>query len=521
MFGLQALVNIGVVLGSLPTKGLPLPFISYGGTSLVMSLFIGRRAGQHLGAQPRAARRGCSPRAPARQGANRRHGRRPAHRRGGRGPARRAPKPRPQWIGRAAVAGADRGRRDGRPSLSRASPIAEEITAVPAARWCSSGTARGLETHAGARGRLSARAPQGQRPQAHGRCGDAARAAAPAGAFLESRADAAPLSARRGAGRRRLRLGAAGVRGGAARAIRPRSRSRTASPASPTGCSAASSRRVFVAFDERVAPAFRAGRSRRRQPGAAKVPRARPRGGRGRRTAPAGRSSSSGGSQGARAVNELASGHGAGAGRARPAAAHRPPDGPRRSRAHAGPLRRASGTRGGSTSGPSSTTCRRCWPTPRWWSRAPGALTLAELAIMRRPAILIPLPTAADDHQTSNARAFEGAGAAVVLPQSDASATRLGDLVDQILGDPARHARMAVAMGGSPGPRPPATSSPSSRPSPAAGLRARVRSLCALEVWNPAAKRSGRGALERCRGSDCARPVAHRGEVWNPLRVPG
>jgi cell division protein FtsW len=38
MFGLQALVNIGVVLGSLPTKGLPLPFISYGGTSLIMSL---------------------------------------------------------------------------------------------------------------------------------------------------------------------------------------------------------------------------------------------------------------------------------------------------------------------------------------------------------------------------------------------------------------------------------------------------------------------------------------------------
>jgi cell division protein FtsW len=40
MFGLQALVNIGVVLGSLPTKGLPLPFISYGGTSLVVSLYM-------------------------------------------------------------------------------------------------------------------------------------------------------------------------------------------------------------------------------------------------------------------------------------------------------------------------------------------------------------------------------------------------------------------------------------------------------------------------------------------------
>jgi len=40
MFGLQALINMGVVLGSLPTKGLPLPFISYGGTSLVVSLFM-------------------------------------------------------------------------------------------------------------------------------------------------------------------------------------------------------------------------------------------------------------------------------------------------------------------------------------------------------------------------------------------------------------------------------------------------------------------------------------------------
>jgi UDP-N-acetylglucosamine--N-acetylmuramyl-(pentapeptide) pyrophosphoryl-undecaprenol N-acetylglucosamine transferase len=76
-----------------------------------------------------------------------------------------------------------------------------------------------------------------------------------------------------------------------------------------------------------------------------------------------------------------------------------------------------------------------------------GALTLAELAIMRVPAILIPLPTAADDHQTKNALAFERAGAALVLPQAEASATRLGDLCDEILGDPARHAAMVAAMG--------------------------------------------------------------------------
>jgi cell division protein FtsW len=40
LFGLQTVVNMCVVLGLLPTKGLPLPFVSYGGTSLVMSLFM-------------------------------------------------------------------------------------------------------------------------------------------------------------------------------------------------------------------------------------------------------------------------------------------------------------------------------------------------------------------------------------------------------------------------------------------------------------------------------------------------
>lgn len=40
LIGLQALVNMGVVLGLLPTKGLPLPFVSYGGSALVTSLFM-------------------------------------------------------------------------------------------------------------------------------------------------------------------------------------------------------------------------------------------------------------------------------------------------------------------------------------------------------------------------------------------------------------------------------------------------------------------------------------------------
>ena len=40
LISVQAAINIGVVTGRLPTKGIPLPFISFGGTSLMVTLFM-------------------------------------------------------------------------------------------------------------------------------------------------------------------------------------------------------------------------------------------------------------------------------------------------------------------------------------------------------------------------------------------------------------------------------------------------------------------------------------------------
>ncbi len=56
-------------------------------------------------------------------------------------------------------------------------------------------------------------------------------------------------------------------------------------------------------------------------------------------------------------------------------------------------------------------------------SRA-GASSLAELAALRIPSLLLPYPTAADDHQWHNARAFESTGAAMLLTETDATPDR-------------------------------------------------------------------------------------------------
>jgi UDP-N-acetylglucosamine--N-acetylmuramyl-(pentapeptide) pyrophosphoryl-undecaprenol N-acetylglucosamine transferase len=73
-----------------------------------------------------------------------------------------------------------------------------------------------------------------------------------------------------------------------------------------------------------------------------------------------------------------------------------------------------------------------------------GAMTTAELFAWGLPAILVPLPTAAADHQTHNARALADAGAAIHLPQSELTVDRLDAAIRALLDDPAAMARLAA-----------------------------------------------------------------------------
>ena len=75
-------------------------------------------------------------------------------------------------------------------------------------------------------------------------------------------------------------------------------------------------------------------------------------------------------------------------------------------------------------------------------ARAGGSVW--ELAAAGKPAVLIPGSFATGDHQTKNARYFEQAGAAVVVPESDAE--RAPDVVRSLLDDPPRLGAMAQAM---------------------------------------------------------------------------
>ncbi|TDH60664.1 undecaprenyldiphospho-muramoylpentapeptide beta-N-acetylglucosaminyltransferase [Dankookia rubra] len=74
-----------------------------------------------------------------------------------------------------------------------------------------------------------------------------------------------------------------------------------------------------------------------------------------------------------------------------------------------------------------------------------GAGTIAELACAGRPAILVPLPHAIDDHQQANARALAEAGAAIVMPQATLTPAALSGQLASLLSDPRGLARAAAS----------------------------------------------------------------------------
>jgi UDP-N-acetylglucosamine--N-acetylmuramyl-(pentapeptide) pyrophosphoryl-undecaprenol N-acetylglucosamine transferase len=76
-----------------------------------------------------------------------------------------------------------------------------------------------------------------------------------------------------------------------------------------------------------------------------------------------------------------------------------------------------------------------------------GAMALAELTVCRKPSILVPFPSAADNHQVKNAKSLVDSGAAVMIEERDLTGELLASEIRAILAHPERRERMARAAG--------------------------------------------------------------------------
>jgi UDP-N-acetylglucosamine--N-acetylmuramyl-(pentapeptide) pyrophosphoryl-undecaprenol N-acetylglucosamine transferase len=72
-----------------------------------------------------------------------------------------------------------------------------------------------------------------------------------------------------------------------------------------------------------------------------------------------------------------------------------------------------------------------------------GASTVAEATAAGKPAIFVPFPQAADDHQRRNAEAIANGGAAMLVPQAELTPERLRNVIVELFGDPPRLKKMA------------------------------------------------------------------------------
>ena len=76
-----------------------------------------------------------------------------------------------------------------------------------------------------------------------------------------------------------------------------------------------------------------------------------------------------------------------------------------------------------------------------------GAITLSELAVCRKPAILIPSPYVAENHQYHNAMTLKNAGAAEIIEETDLNGETLIKTVESIIGDSDKLSRMSENAG--------------------------------------------------------------------------
>jgi UDP-N-acetylglucosamine--N-acetylmuramyl-(pentapeptide) pyrophosphoryl-undecaprenol N-acetylglucosamine transferase len=74
-----------------------------------------------------------------------------------------------------------------------------------------------------------------------------------------------------------------------------------------------------------------------------------------------------------------------------------------------------------------------------------GSGTVAELSHVGLPAVLVPYPSAAHDHQSFNAQALVDLGAALMIRDADVTGDRLEQVLTPVLADPAQLAAMSAA----------------------------------------------------------------------------
>jgi UDP-N-acetylglucosamine--N-acetylmuramyl-(pentapeptide) pyrophosphoryl-undecaprenol N-acetylglucosamine transferase len=74
-----------------------------------------------------------------------------------------------------------------------------------------------------------------------------------------------------------------------------------------------------------------------------------------------------------------------------------------------------------------------------------GATTCAELAAAGKASIMVPLPTAADDHQRKNAEALQRAGASKMILQSELTGEHLAIVISDLIGSPDEITAMEAA----------------------------------------------------------------------------